>query len=66
MLFSLEVGDGSMAFNARRSLLGSIPVGGKIAYHLHSIGYSGQKGSYSAQLLRKSQWKAQYGTAAGK
>ena len=63
--FSLVASDGDVTFNARRNILGSISLGGKIAYHLHSIEYSGQKGGYSAQLLRKSKWQAQYSTAEG-
>jgi len=50
-----------MSFNARRNILATISLGGKIAYHLHSIEYTGQKDSYSVQLLRKSKWYAEYG-----
>ena len=60
------VGFGDVTFNARRNILGSIPVGGKNSYHLHSIGYSGQKGGYNVQLLRKSKWYAQYSIAESK
>lgn len=62
----LEIGPGDVRFNARRSILGSIPLEGKIAHHLHSIEYSGQKGSYSVQLLRKSKWPAKFKTKRGK
>lgn len=66
LFFSLVVGHGDVTFNPRRNILGSIPVGAKTTYHLHSIEYCGQKGSYSVQLLRKSKWHAQYSTAEGK
>ena len=57
----IEVGPVDMSFNARRNILATISLGGKIAYHLHSIEYTGQKDSYSVQLLRKSKWYAEYG-----
>lgn len=50
----LGVGGGDITFNARRNILGSVSVGGEIAYHLHNIEYPGQKGSPRVQLLRKS------------
>ena len=59
-VFSLVDGEGDVTFNARRNILASISRKQKIAYHLHSIGYSGQKGDYSVQLLRKSKWLKQY------
>ena len=51
-----------MTFNERRNILGSVSGVEKAGYRLHNINYSGQKGGYSVQLLRKSIWPAQYFT----
>ena len=61
----LVVADGDVTFNARRNILGSICLQGKIAYHLHGIHYSGRTGGYSAQLFRKSKWHEQCSTEGG-
>ena len=60
------VGFGDVAFNARRKMLGSIPIHGKVAYHMRSVEYSGKRGSYSVQLLRKSKWPKQHITTESK
>lgn len=57
---SLVVGYGDLAYNSRRNLLASLPLQGKIAYHLHEIGYSGKNFSNSVNLLRKSKWHFQH------
>lgn len=54
-----------MTYNPLKNLLGAIPVGGKIAYHLYNIEYDGNKSNYRAKLLRKSKWHPQYNKAQG-
>lgn len=46
-----------MTYNARRELLGVIPIGQKITYHLFNIGsYSGQKSTPRFNLSKKATW----------
>lgn len=66
MFFPLDAGSGDVTFNARRKILCSISLRGKVAYHLHSVGYSQKTGRESVQLLRKSRWHAQYKDVEGK
>ena len=55
--FSLVTGVRNMTVNPRRSILGVIPVAGKISYHLFSIDTTAEK---VAKLSRKSKWPSQY------
>lgn len=56
----IDTGIGDLTYNPKRNLLGGLTNGEKIAYHLYSIGYPGQKSSIEAILLRKSKWNSQY------
>ena len=61
LMFSFIVtGYGDVSFNPRRSFLGAMCVGRKIAYHLFSFGTS--KSDANVKLVRKSKWHFQYGT----
>lgn len=51
-----------MTYNSKRNILGAITLGEKTAYHLFDIGYSKQKGNYSAKLLKKFKWHPEYST----
>ena len=55
--FFLATGYGDVTYNPRRSILGAIPVGGKIAYHLYNFATS--KACDIVKLLRKSRWHSQ-------
>ena len=50
-------GTGDVAYNPLRSILGAIPIKGKIAYHLYNISTS--KHGDIVKLIRKSKWHAQ-------
>ena len=68
-LISLSVTEtepGDVTYNSRRNLLGAIPSGGQIAYHLFNIEYNALKSNYSVKLLRKSKWLPQYKVISGK
>ena len=54
----LATGYGDVAYNPRRNILGAIPVGGKIAYHLYN--FDNSKVGNSVKLTRKSKWHSQY------
>ena len=51
--FISVIGHGDMSYNSRRSLLSSIGIEGKIAYHLFKI-------DVQPKLYRKSKWHSQY------
>ena len=53
----IVTGFGDVAYNARRGLLGALPLERKVAYHLFSIGYSGQRSNYNTKLLKKVAYK---------
>lgn len=55
-------GNGDVTYNARRNLLGAIPLNKQITYHLWDVAYSGQKSNYDVKLLRKSKWHSQQKT----
>ena len=63
IIYFLVTGHGDVTYNSRKSILGAIPVGGKIAYHLYN--FSAGKTENTVQLLRKSKWHSQYSTAEG-
>ena len=55
----LEItGYGDVTYNSRRSILGAIPVEGKIAYHLYNF-ITGKTGNI-VKLIRKSRWHSQH------
>lgn len=54
-------GNGDVTYNPRRSMLGAISVGGKIAYHLFKIDSNPSKvDNTAAKLCRKSKWYSDY------
>ena len=60
MYLFLVTGHGDVTYNPRRGFLGSIPVGGKIAYHLYNVASS--KAGSMVLPLRKSTSHSQYST----
>ena len=58
IIFVLETGKGDMSSNPRRSILGAVPIEGKIAYHLYN--FTTRKTGNSVQLIRKSKWHSKY------
>ncbi len=56
------VGWGDITYNSRRSILGAIPVGEKIAYHLFAINTSASNAGGIVKLNRNSKWHPQYST----
>ncbi len=59
------VGKGDMTYNCRRSILGAIPVGQKIAYHLFNVNAKTSNDGDIVKLDRKSKWHSQYSTQKG-
>ncbi len=59
------VGFGDVTYNSRRSILGVIPVTGKIAYHLFSINTGASSTEEIVKLSRKSKWHSQNSVLAG-
>ncbi len=62
IIIPLGVGFGDMTYNSRRSILGAIPVGETIAYHLFTIDTSASNAGGIVKLNRKSKWYSQYST----
>ena len=60
---SLVTGYGGATYNPRRSILGAIPVGGKISYHLFN--FCTPKNGNLVKLIGKSRWHSQYSTQDG-
>ena len=54
----LVTGQGDVAYNPRRNILGAMCVEVKIAYHLYSFGTSRADGI--VKLIKKSRWHSQY------
>ncbi len=59
------VGYGDVTYNSRRSILGAIPVGGRIAYHLFTIDTSASNAGGIVKLNRKTRWSQHYSTQEG-
>ena len=59
----LVAGFGDVTYNPRRSILGAMCVGGKIAYHMYNFDTS--KSGGIVKLIRKSRWHSQYRTGDG-
>lgn len=58
------VGEGDITYNPRRNLLGAIPIGGQLAYHLFKINTDAAKTSKPediVKVVRQSKWHSQYG-----
>ena len=60
IIFIIVTGEGDVTYNPRRSILGAIPVGGKISYHLYNIATS--KAGNIVKLIQKSRWHSHYNT----
>lgn len=56
----LVTGDGVLAYNAAKKILGALPVGRTIAYHLFSLDYDIYKHNCDVKLLRKTKWWSQF------
>ena len=63
---SSETGHGDVTYNSRRNILGAIPVGKTIAYHLFNIDPNASSAKDIVKLHRKSKWPTQYCTQEGK
>ncbi len=59
------VGPGDVTYNPRRSILGAIPVAGRIAYHLFTIDASASNAGSVVKLNRKTRWSQHYSTQEG-
>jgi len=59
----LATGEGDVIYNSRRSLLGTIPVKGKIEYHLYNFN-TGKAGNI-IKLIRKSKWRGYHSPLYG-
>jgi hypothetical protein len=59
------VGFGDVTYNSRRSILGAIPVAGRIAYYLFNVDANASNAGGIVKLSRKSKWHLQYGTQKG-
>ena len=53
MMPLLGTGSGDVTYNPRRNILGTIPVDGKLSYHLFGFEYEYLKTNYTAKLLKK-------------
>ena len=62
-LIILVTGYGDVTYNPRRGFLGTIPVTGKIAYHLYN--FTTEKAGNIVKLIRKSKWHSQYNSKEG-
>ncbi len=62
IVIPLAVGFGDVTYNSRRSILGAIPVTGRIAYHLLTVDISASNADNIVKLSRKSKWDSQYST----
>ncbi len=58
-------GEGDVAYNSRRSILGVIPVTKRIAYHLFKIDANTSNTKETVKLNRKSKWHSQYSAQKG-
>ena len=56
----LVTGHGDVTYNSRKSILGAIPVGGKLVYHFYN--FTTKKTDNIVKLTRKSKWHTQYST----
>ncbi len=65
IIIPIVVGHGDVTYNSRRSILGAIPVTGRIAYHLFAIDTSASNAGGIVKLNRKSKWHSQYSTKKG-
>ena len=54
-----------MTYNPQRKILGVIPCGGKIAYHLFNINPGTSTARDIVKLCRKLKWHSQYSTEPG-
>ena len=59
-IFFVVTGKRNVTYNARRGLLGTLPIGGKIAYHLFNIDAGFSKNENTIRICRKSKWHIQY------
>ncbi len=57
---------GDVTYNSRRSILGAIPLGQEIAYHLFTIDTSASNAGGIVKLNRKSKWHSQYNPQKGR
>ena len=61
LIFSpLLAGNGDVSYNPRRTILGAMGFGGKIAYQLYNL--DTWKSDGIVKLNRKSRWHSQYST----
>ncbi len=65
IIILLVVGFGDVTYNSRRSILGAIPVAGRIAYHLFNVDAKASNAGDIVKLKRKSKWHSQYSTRQG-
>lgn len=61
----LVTGQGNVTYNVRRNILGAIPVGGQIAYHLFTVDDYASDPNNIVKLNRKSKWHSQNSTHIG-
>ncbi len=59
------VGNGDVTYNSRRSILGAIPVAGRIAYHLFTIDTGASNAGGIVKLNRKTRWSPYFSTQDG-
>ena len=52
-------GNGDIAYNARRKILGALPVRGKTLYHLFTVDTSTLSDGGAVKLCQKSKWHSQ-------
>lgn len=64
VILLLDAGWGDVAYNMRRGILGGIPIGGRIAYHLFLVDENASRTDEIAKLCRKSKWHYQYRNAS--
>ena len=57
---AIREGDGFVAYNPRRNILGAIPCDGEIAYHLFKIDIGASKPKDIVKLCRKTKWHGQH------
>jgi hypothetical protein len=61
----LVTGNGDVAYNPQKKILGAISLSGEIAYHLFSIDTNASKNENVVKLCRKSKWYPQYESFEG-
>ncbi len=66
IVFPSVTGWGDLTYNSRRSILGAIPVAGRITYHLFTINNSALNAGGIVKLNRKSKWHSQYSPENGR